>query len=539
MNNLRTVLRILRVAWRYRLQNLIPADRIRARMPRAAVKLLQTRPKPPGMPDGERLREALIELGPVYIKFGQLLSTRRDLLPLDIADALAGLQDNVGPIPDFDVHTFVKDCLQAPWQDVFTSIESTPLASASIAQVHRGQLRDGTQVVVKIVRPDISDKIEHDMQLLAAGARWLEQRFPELKRLCLPAIVRDHHAVLVDELDMFKEARNQIQLRRNFAESELLYVPRVYGELTRSNLLVMEFVDGVPISQVQVLREHGVDLQQLAYKGVQTFFTQVFEHNFFHADMHPGNILIDLKDPENARYIALDCAIIGSLDERDQLYLARNLEAFFNRDYARVAALFSESGWIPADTDLDEFERVIRQVCDPIFARPLAEISFGDFVVELFRAAGQFQMHMQPQLALLQKTLLYIEGLGRTLYPQLDLWETAKPFIERWVAERINPLSSFMDWFSAWLANPTGPQQREQQLTRHLQQQTTLLKEVEAQLMDQRRRRSTRRYAGVGLLVLSTVLLWQPLGELVLSGQSSTLAGLIGAVWGTALIMRA
>ena len=290
----------------------------------------------------------------------------------------------------------------------------------------------GEEVVIKLVRPGIEQTIRADMTLLRTCATRLDDWSAEIARLHLPQVTRDHEHVLLQELNMFAEARNQIQLRRNFAGSDLLYVPRVYAHLTRDDLLVMERVYGVPINQVDELNARHVDLRVLAHKGVETFFTQVFEHNFFHADMHPGNILIDTTEPANPKYIALDCAIIGSLTLEDQRYLAQNLIAFFNRDYRGVVDLHLSSGWIPADTDADEFERVIREVCDPIFAKPLAEISFADFAITLFQTAGNFNMEVQPQLVLLQKTLLYVEGLGRQLYPQLDLWETAQPFMERW-----------------------------------------------------------------------------------------------------------
>lgn len=539
MSQLRTVWRLLRTFWRYRLDRLLPAEPISNRPIRTLLKAVQRIGRTRREPDGVRLRQALLDLGPVYIKLGQLMSTRRDLLPAEVADALAQLQDNVGPIADFNIHQFTSDALSQPWQDVFSHIDAAPLASASIAQVHRATLCRGDAVVIKVVRPGIGAQIDHDMTLLVSLCERAQRWLPELERLHLPNIMRDHHTVLMCELDMFHEARNQIQLRRNFAESDLLYVPRVEAELTRAQLLVMEFVEGVPISHTDVLEARGVDLKKLAHKGVETFFTQVFEDNFFHADMHPGNILVDCKDPANPRYIALDCAIIGSLTREDQVYLARNLQAFFQRDYRRVASLFYESGWIPADTDLEAFERVIKEVCDPIFAQPLAEISFGDFVVQLFRAAGQFRMEMQPQLALLQKTLLYIEGLGRNLYPQLDLWETAAPFIERWVAEHLNPLNHVVSWFNDWLSNPTPPGQREAQLRAHLGQQTRALQSLRDELGNQQRRRSLSRIAGLGLIGVSIVLLWQPLGAMVISGETGTLAGLVGALWGSALIMRA
>ena len=441
--------RVLRNAARHRLDALIPARQVPSTGLRLALRTMNRVLPTPDQPPGARLRDALAEMGPVYIKLGQLLSTRRDLIPMDIADELATLQDGVPPVADFDVHTFVSEQLGEPWQGHFSDIQAKPMASASIAQVHPATLLDGTEVVIKIVRPGIAAVIEQDMALVQDLAGRLHNAIPDAQRLQLPRVAADHEAVLLAELSMHAEARNQIQLRRNFADSDLLYVPRVYPALTRERMLVMERVYGVPIGNIDELHARGVDMEVLAHKGVETFFTQVFEHNFFHADMHPGNILIDTTDPANPRYIALDCAIIGSLTAEDQNYLAQNLLAFFNRDYERVVALHLESGWVPVDTDAKQFEAVIRNVCEPIFAKPLAEISFGEFVLELFRTAGEFNMQIQPQLVLLQKTLLYIEGLGRQLYPQLDLWETAQPFMQRWANEHLGPGALINEWVSA------------------------------------------------------------------------------------------
>jgi ubiquinone biosynthesis protein len=347
----------------------------------------------------------------------------------------------VEPIAAFLVTDAVSERLGRPFQEVFKNIDPEPLASASIAQVHGATLHNGSEVVIKLVRPNIAKRINADMDNLDALAKFLCQNSAIARRLHLTQIMSDQRSVLNRELDMFSEGRNQIQLRRNFADSQLLYVPRLYSEHTRHDLLVMERVYGIPIGQVETLRAANVDFQVLAHKGVETFFTQVFEHNFFHADMHPGNIQVDITDPANPKYIALDCAIVGSLQRQDIDYLAQNILAFFNRDYRRVVDLHLRSGWIPATTDAEAFERVIAEVCDPIFNKPLCEISFADFMTQLLRTAAEFNMEIQPQLVLLQKTLLYIEGLGRQLYPQLDLWSTALPFMQRWATRNLGPIA--------------------------------------------------------------------------------------------------
>jgi ubiquinone biosynthesis protein len=534
---------------RHRLDLLIPVDSIPHVAPRVLLKCVQTVLPQPKKPRNERLLQAFVDLGPVFIKLGQLLSTRRDLLPLDIADELATLQDQVPPIPDFDVHAFVSQQLGRPVEEVFAELADTPLASASIAQVHAARLISGEDVVVKLVRPGIEQQILADMVLLKTIAKKLDDAIPGANRLQLPRIAADHEQVLLQELSMFSEARNQIQLRRNFADSDLLYVPRVHAEYTREHLLVMERVYGVPINQIDELNQRGVDLRVLAHKGVETFFTQVFEHNFFHADMHPGNILIDTTDPANAKYIALDCAIIGSLTEADQNYLAQSLLAFFNRDYHRVVELHLESGWVPAETDPAEFEKVIQEVCEPIFAKPLAEISFAEFAIKLFHTAGQFNMELQPQLVLLQKTLLYIEGLGRQLYPALDLWETAQPFMEKWAAQRLGPAAVITDWINA------GPQMW-QQLSRlptllskseaelrllkgHVQKQNHSIGRIEKTLAKQHRGKRYKQVAGIGFVTMSMWMLWQPIAQGLGSGDMTMFAGVASAFLGSALLVRA
>lgn len=389
------------------------------------------------LPRGERLRLALQDLGPIFVKFGQVLSTRRDLLPPDVADSLAKLQDQVAPFPAEQARELIEQAFDEPLDTLFAHIEPEPMASASIAQVHAAQLVSSEQVVIKLVRPGIEPLIRRDVDLLYTLAAFAERYWSEGKRLRPREIVAELEKNLFDELDMLREASSASQLQRNFEGTKLLYVPKVYWNLTRTNLLVQERIYGMPISDVKGLKAKGVNMARLAEIGVEIFFTQVFRHSFFHADMHPGNIMVDINDPENPRYIAVDFGIMGTLSPDDQRYLAENFLAFFNHDYHRVAELHIQSGWVPADTRLDEFEAAIRSVCEPIFARPLKDISFGQLLLRLFQTARRFNMEVQPQLVLLQKTLLNIEGLGRELYPDLDLWESAKPILERWMKDKL------------------------------------------------------------------------------------------------------
>ena len=381
----------------------------------------------------ERIRGALEELGPLFVKFGQILSTRRDLLPDDIADELARLQDRVPPFPGVRARQLIEQAYKQPIHEVFADFDETPLASASIAQVHAARLLDGSEVVVKVVRPGIKRIIERDVSLLYIVANLAERYWKEGRRLRPVEVVREYEKTIIDELDLMREAGNASQLRRNFLASPLLYIPEVYWPHCRRNVMVMERISGIPVGNVDELRSHGVDLKQLSERGVEIFFTQVFKHNFFHADMHPGNIFVS---PEG-QYLAVDFGIMGALSPEDQRYLAENFLAFFNRDYHRVAELHVESKWVPSGTRIDEFEAAIRTVCEPIFERPLSEISFGNLLLRLFQTARRFNMEIQPQLVLLQKTLLNIEGLGRQLNPDLDLWQTAKPFLERWMSEQL------------------------------------------------------------------------------------------------------
>ncbi|MDH5358564.1 MAG: ubiquinone biosynthesis regulatory protein kinase UbiB [Gammaproteobacteria bacterium] len=390
------------------------------------------------IPRGERLRLALQDLGPIFVKFGQILSTRRDLLPDDIADSLAKLQDQVAPFPNDQALTIIQQAYGKPTlDDIFAHIDEHPLASASIAQVHAAQLIDGTKVILKVVRPNIEFNIRRDIDLLHTLADLAERYWSEGRRLRPKEVVIELEKNLFDELDMMREASSASQLRRNFEDGRLLYIPEVHWTLTKKNILVQERIYGIPIGDIATLKANHVNLERLAEVGVEIFFTQVFKHSFFHADMHPGNIMVDASDPEQPRYIAVDFGIMGTLAPDDQRYLADNFLAFFNHDYRRVAELHIQSGWVPAETRIDEFEAAIRSVCEPIFARPLKEISFGQLLLRLFQTASRFNMEIQPQLVLLQKTLLNIEGLGRQLYPELDLWKTAKPILEHWMQEKM------------------------------------------------------------------------------------------------------
>jgi ubiquinone biosynthesis protein len=388
---------------------------------------------------GERIRLALEELGPVFVKFGQAVSTRRDLLPGDIADELARLQDRVPPFPGAAARRIVEQALGRPVQDIFAAFDETPLAAASIAQVHVARLPDGKEVVVKVLRPDMHEVIARDLAVLHTLAQLAQRYWRESRRLRPIEVVDEYEKTIIDELDLMREAANAAQLKRNFTGSLLLYVPEVYWDYCRVNVMVMERIHGVPISDIERLRAAGTDLKKLAENGVQIFFTQVFRHNFFHADMHPGNIFVLIDNPAQPRYAAVDFGIVGSLDPSDQQYLARNFLAVFDRDYRQVATLHLESGWVPPGTRVDEMESAVRTVCEPVFDRPLKDISFGTILLRLFEISRRFNMTVQPQLILLQKTLLNVEGLGRELYPELDIWSTASPILREWMRERTRP----------------------------------------------------------------------------------------------------
>lgn len=430
---------IVRTFLSYGLDELIPRIRITLplRLWRRTLFWMPNRHKDKEL--GERLRLALQELGPVWIKFGQMMSTRRDLFPPLIADQLAMLQDRVAP---FDGILAKKQIEQAmggiPIETWFDDFDIKPLASASIAQVHTARLKEnGREVVIKVIRPDILPVIKADMKLIYRLARWVPRLLPDGRRLRPLEVVREYEKSLIDELNLLREAANAIQLRRNFENSPMLYVPEVFSDYCSEDMMVMERIYGVPVSDIPTLERQGTNMKLLAERGVQVFFTQVFRDSFFHADMHPGNIFVSYEHPEDPQYIGIDCGIVGSLNKEDKRYLAENFIAFFNRDYRKVAELHVDSGWVPPDTNVEEFEFAIRTVCEPIFEKPLADISFGHVLLNLFNTARRFNMEVQPQLVLLQKTLLYVEGVGRQLYPQLDLWKTAKPFLENWIKDQV------------------------------------------------------------------------------------------------------
>jgi len=442
LNRLLRITRIYRVANRYRLGDLIGSFG-KARL----LSILLDFPLPAAqgldsMSRGQRLRLALEALGPIFIKFGQLLSTRRDMVPEDIADELAGLQDNVPPFGEQEAVDIIEQALGDKISDLFATFSTRPLASASVAQVHTATLPGGEEVVVKVIRPGIGKIIAQDIALLKSIADFVEHNIDQGKRLRATEVVQDYEYIINDELNLMSEGANTTQLARNFENSDLLYVPKVYWDYCRTNVLVMERIYGIPVSRVKELKEAGIDLKLLAERGVEIFFTQVFNHSFFHADMHPGNVYVSTEHPERPQYIALDCAIIGTLSRDDQYYLAKNLLAIFKRDYRRVAELHVECGWVPPDTPVNAFEATMRSVCEPIFQKPLKDISFGMLLLQLFQTASRFNMEVQPSLVLLQKTLLNIEGLGKQLYPDLDLWDNALPFLENWQRERLSPIAN-------------------------------------------------------------------------------------------------
>jgi ubiquinone biosynthesis protein len=421
---------------RHRLYELIPAP-----MQRWWLRLLLNPilPRRDDHTSSVRLRVALQTLGPVFIKFGQLLSTRRDLLPEDLADELALLQDRVPPFPSSQAVSTIEQALGAPLDQLFATFDPEPLAAASVAQVHSATLPSGEAVVVKVLRPGIETTIREDVRLIKLLAFVVERFSRGGWRLRATEVASDYEHTILDELDLSREAGNASQLRRNFRDSGLVYVPEIHWPLTNRTVMVSERISGIPVSDIDALRARDVDLKLLAERGVEIFFTQVFRDSFFHADMHPGNIFVNAENPGDPSYLAVDCAIVGQLDERDLYYLARNLLAIFQQDYRLVARLHVECGWVPPDTPIAAFESAMRTLCEPVFERPLADISFGHMLISLFRTAGRFDMTVQPQLVLLQKTLLNIEGLGRQLYPDLNLWDTAQPFLEKWLAERFAP----------------------------------------------------------------------------------------------------
>jgi ubiquinone biosynthesis protein len=490
-----------------------------------------------------RLRLALEELGPIFVKFGQAVSVRRDLLPEDIAVELARLQDQVPPFGSDEVEAIVVRAFGRPVEAVFAEFDLTPLAAASIAQVHSARLPDGSDVVVKLLRPRVRRQIERDLELLYFLARIARSTIEGSDRLHPVEVVAEFERNLLHELDLLREAANASQLRRNFEGSELLYVPEIYWDYCRSNVLTMERIWGVPISAMDELRAANTDFRQLAENGVEIFFTQVFRHNFFHADMHPGNIFVDVSNPAKPRYMAVDFGIVGSLNPSDQTYLAENFLAFFERDYRRVALLHIDSGWVPPDTRPDELEGAIRAVCEPVFNKPLREISFGLVLVRLFETARAYRMEVQPQLVLLQKTLLAIEGLGRQLYPDLDLWQNAYPILEKWVRQRKDPRYVARQLIAAWPDISEDVLQLPQVLRRTLRDRRDA--DIRPAASSSRRGRATQRYQRPGRRVAdywpATVLVFAGILWLATSIQPTLpgwAAAIAGLVWLLVLAAR-
>jgi ubiquinone biosynthesis protein len=459
---------------------------------------------------GERLRLAFEELGPIFMKFGQMLSTRRDLLPRDIADELEKLQDRVPPFSGVEAKRIVEEAYGRPVTEAFAQFDDQPLAAATIAQVHAATLKDGKEVVVKVVRPGIRALIERDIEVLRALAELADRYWSQAERLRPAELVHEYEKTIFDELDLMREAANAAQLKRNFAGSHLLYVPEVYWDLCRKNVMVMERVRGVLINDLPELQRRGANIKRLAENGVEIFFTQAFKHNFFHADMHPGNIFVLLDDPEHPRYAAVDFGIVGSLEPRDQHYLAEKFLAFFERDYRRIAELFIESEWVPANVRVDELEAAVRTVCEPIANKPLKEISFGHLLINLFETAQRFDAQMQPQMLLIQKTLLQIEGVGRQLYPDLDLWDTAQPLLRQWMRERYSVKKTFEDIRSQLpivldslhkvpqLLQVAVQRASEHRLTLPIEDKNAAL--MRAQMREEGRRRDRVLLAAIGLL---------------------------------------
>ncbi len=499
-----------------------------------------------GATRGERLRLALQELGPIFVKFGQAVSTRRDLLPDDIADELAKLQDQVPPFETAVARAIIEQAYGKSIDEMFAEFSAEPLAAASIAQVHAARLPTGEDVVVKVLRPGMRAVIERDLEVMHELAALATRNSNEARRLRLDEIVDEYEKTVLDELDLMREAANAAQLKRNFAGSEMLYVPEVYWDWCRINVMVMERIHGVQISDLKRLQEIGTNIPLLAVNGVKIFFTQVFRHNFFHADMHPGNLFVLVDDPAKPRYAAVDFGIVGTLDPRDQHYLAENFLAVFDRDYRRVAVLHVESGWVPPDTRVDEMESAIRTVLEPIFNKPLRDISFGTILLRLFDISRRFDMKIQPQLILLQKTLLNIEGLGRQLYDQLDIWQTAAPILREWMQERVsgaavigNLRSQLPEIFEAARALPPlirGAVQRAQDGTLRLQVESRELDE-NIQRLQRTIERSDRRRdrVAVGAALLLGGLVWLAVRQdqvwagwtLVIAGGAIALLGVV------------
>ena len=438
------LIRIQRILVKYGLDEIISATHLLR--PLRFFFYLAPRRRDRSAPQGERIRLALEELGPIWVKFGQAISTRRDLLPPDIANELAKLQDAVPPFPTEQALAILDSAYERPVDEVFERFDREPLAAASIAQVHTARLPDGQEVVVKVLRPGVREKIEQDLEVMRTIAALAARYWEHGKRLKPMEVVSEYEQTIYDELDLMREAGNAAQLKRNFEGSDMLYVPEIHWDYCRPEVLVQERIHGIPISDMDALRAAGTNIERLAENGVEIFFTQVFRHNFFHADMHPGNIFVIVEDPENPQYAAVDFGIVGTLNPEDKQYLAENFLAFFERDYHRIAKLHLDSGWVPEDARIDQLETAVRTVCEPIFNKPLSEISFAQVLMRLFRVAQRFNVEIQPQLILLHKTLFNIEGLGRELYPELDIFKTARPVLRQWMDEQIGARAMIDDF---------------------------------------------------------------------------------------------
>jgi ubiquinone biosynthesis protein len=538
----RRLLRITQIFVRHDLDEFVTALHL-FRPYRLLLRLLPWRwwpaPKPPR---GERLRQALEELGPIFVKFGQMLSTRPDLLPEDIALELAKLQDQVPPFAGRDAEAIVEAALEGKLDRFFSEFEREPLASASVAQVHAARLYDGSEVVVKVLRPGIERVIERDLELMYTLARLAMRYSPDARRLRPVEVVDEFSKTIHDELDLRVEAANASRVRANFEGFDILYVPKVHWDYTRERVMVMERIHGIPVSNIEALRAAGIDLRRLAHNGVEIFFTQAFRHGFFHADMHPGNIFVT----PDGQYRAVDFGIMGSLGDADKRYLAENFLAFFNRDYRAVAEAHVRAGWVPPGTKVEQFESAIRAVCEPIFAKPIKDISFGRLLLHLFQTARRFNMEVQPQLVLLQKTLFNIEGLGRRLYPELDLWVTAKPFLEKWMSEQLGPRalwSAFKRELPKWwamapqlpgLVHDTLVQLRDGQLS--VEWKSRELERIRLQIRHNYRRLYFA-IAGAGLVVAAAVAFgigaWIP-G----AAEYLPIVGLVSGIGGLILLAR-
>ena len=534
----RTLFRMLaiqRVLVKYGLDDIIKETHLWR--PLRFLFYLAPRRRDSSAPVGERIRLALEELGPIFVKFGQAISTRRDLLPPDIADELAKLQDAVPPIPAEQAKAIIEEAYGEPVATVYERFDNEPLAAASIAQLHTAKLKAGTEVIVKVLRPGVEEQIERDLGVLRMVAGLADRYWEHGKRLRPLEVVDEYEHTIIDELDLMREAANTAQLKRNFQGSEMLYVPEIYWDYCRPEVLVQERIFGTPISDMETLRAAGTNIQLLAENGVEIFFTQVFRHNFFHADMHPGNIFVLHDDPAKPKYAAVDFGIVGTLHPEDQRYLAENFLAFFDRDYHRIAKLHLDSGWVPPGTRVDQLESAVRTVCEPIFNKPLSEISFAQVLMRLFRVAQRFDVEIQPQLILLHKTLFNIEGLGRQLYPQLDLWKTAHPVLKRWMDEQIGGRAIIRDVRENLpqlrdalrelpaILNHVGEQVAEGRIRFNLN--SPELKDIRRQLTEQRRQRYWLTVAGTSVVSGALVL---TLGSLPALGWALLAGGAIAGI---------